>query len=105
MRVIVRIRTQQSFEGVVYPSIESSGVNTLINPKQKLEELVRLELCTYGVQLVEAQSCIITIRPIEPLNIPLRSNLKPFRPSLHILTFQMRTKLLVLTTLAGSGVS
>ena len=36
-------------------------------------------------------------------NIPLRSNVKPFRPSLHILTFQMRTKLLVLTTLAGSG--
>ena len=27
------------------------------------------------------------------------------RPSLYILTFQMRTKLLVLTTLAGGGVS
>ena len=48
---------------------------------------------------------IITIRPIELLNIPLRSNVKPFRTSLHILTFQMRTKLLVLTTLAGGGVS
>ena len=48
---------------------------------------------------------IITIGHKEPLNIPLRSNVEPFRPSLHILTFQMRTKLLVLTTLAGGGVS
>ena len=42
--MIVRIRTQQNFEGVVYLSIESSGVkiqvDTTNNPTKKLQETV-----------------------------------------------------------------